>query len=132
MENEDQPTAGRILVVDDEARIVELLREVLVGQGYEVDSAADAQGALDLIRENIYDAAFLDFNLPDMDGVMLHHEIRQMDPELGSRTIFMSGLVQSEDNLGYYAAYGSGFLPKPFEVRDVLSAVRRVVDGAGE
>jgi len=118
----------RILVVDDEAPIIDVLREVLVGQGYEVDAAADAAGALALIREHIYDAAFLDFNLPDMDGVMLHHEIRQIDPELGARTVFMSGLVQSDDNLGYYAAYGSGFLPKPFEVKDVLGAVRRVLD----
>ena len=119
----------RILVVDDETHIVDLLREVLVDQGYDVDAAADAQGALALIREHIYDAAFVDFQLPDMDGVMLHHEIRQIDPELAGRTIFMSGLVQSESNLGYYSAHGSGFLPKPFQVRDVLAAVRRVFDG---
>jgi len=124
----DEPTA-RILVVDDEAQIVELLREVLVDQGYAVDAAADAQGALTRIREKIYDAAFVDFQLPDMDGVMLHHEIRQIDPELAARTVFMSGLVQSDSNLGYYAAHGSGFLPKPFEVRDVLGAIRRVMDG---
>ena len=126
---EEEQTLRRILVVDDELPIVDLLREVLVDQGYEVDAAPNAEHALDLIRENIYDAAFLDFNLPDMDGVMLHHQIRQMDPELAARTIFMSGLVQSESNLGYYAAHSRGFLPKPFEVRDVLSAMRRVFDG---
>ena len=122
-------TPTRILIVDDEPHIVDLLREVLVDQGYDVDATANAEGALALIREHIYDAAFVDFQLPDMDGVMLHHEIRQIDPELAGRTIFMSGLVQSESNLGYYTAHGSGFLPKPFEVRDVLSAVRRVFDG---
>lgn len=119
----------RVLVVDDEQPIVDLLREVLVDQGYEVDAAPDATRALDLIRENIYDLAFLDFNLPDMDGVMLHHQIRQIDPELAASTVFMSGLAQSESNLGYYAAHSRGFLPKPFEVRDVLGAVRRVLDG---
>jgi DNA-binding response OmpR family regulator len=117
----------RILVVDDEAEIVELLRDVLVAEGYAVDAAPDAAASLQLIRENIYDLALLDFNLPDMDGVMLHHQIRQMDAELASRTIFMSGLLQSDGNLGYYMSQSGGFLAKPFDIRDVLRQVRTVL-----
>ncbi len=117
----------RILIVDDEAEIVDLLRDVLTEEGYVVDAAATAAGALALIRENIYDVALLDFNLPDMDGVMLHRQIRQMDEELANRTIFMSGLVQSDSNLGYYASEGGGFIAKPFDIRDVLDYVRRTL-----
>jgi len=117
----------RILVVDDEAEIVELLRDVLVAEGYVVDAAGDAAASLQLIRENIYDMALLDFNLPDMNGVMLHHQIRQMDAELASRTIFMSGLLQSDGNLGYYMSQSGGFLAKPFDIRDVLRQVRTVL-----
>ena len=117
----------RILVVDDEAEIVELLRDVLVSEGYVVDAAPEAAAALQLIRENIYDAALLDFNLPDMDGVMLHHQIRQMDAELAARTIFMSGLLQSDGNLGYYMSQSGGFLAKPFDIRDVLRQVRALL-----
>ena len=122
----------RILVVDDEAEIVELLRDVLGGEGYVVDGAQDAASSLQLVRENIYDGALLDFNLPDMDGVMLHHQIRQMDAELASRTIFMSGLVQSDDNLGYYTSHSAGFLAKPFDIGDVLRNVRAVLSEIGE
>lgn len=117
----------RILVVDDEVQIVELLRDCLSAQGFEVDSAADAAGALDLIRTNIYDAAVIDFNLPDMDGVMLHRQIRQMDEELAQRTVFMSGYVQADTNMDYYTAHGGGFLAKPFDVRDVTDAVRNLL-----
>ena len=113
----------RILVVDDEADIVELLREVLEADGYVVDTAPDAGEALRLIRQNIYDLALLDFNLPDMDGVMLHHQIRQIDTDLASCTIFMSGLLQSEDNLGYYLSQSGGFLAKPFDVAEVRRRV---------
>ncbi len=121
----------RILVVDDEAEIVELLRDVLSAEGYVVDAARDAASSLQLIRENIYEVALLDFNLPDMDGVMLHHQIRQMDAELASRTIFMSGLLQSDGNLGYYMSQSGGFLAKPFDIRDVLRQVRAVLgDGS--
>src|SRR5262245_1236952 len=117
----------RILVVDDESEIVELLRDVLTAEGYVVDAAPQADAALQMIRENIYDVALLDFNLPDMDGVMLHHQIRQMDSELASRSIFMSGLLQSDGNLGYYMSQSGGFLAKPFDIRDVLRQVRAVL-----
>jgi two-component system KDP operon response regulator KdpE len=102
---------------------------VLTAEGYAVDAAPDAGAALKLIRENIYDVALLDFNLPDMDGVMLHHQIRQMDAELASRTIFMSGLLQSDGNLGYYMSQSGGFLAKPFDIRDVFRQVRAVLGG---
>jgi DNA-binding response OmpR family regulator len=126
-------SAKRILVVDDEPEIVDLLHDLLVARGYEVDSAGDAAGALDLVRANIYDAAILDFNLPDMDGVMLHRQIRQMDEELAENTLFASGLVQSEQNLGYYTMHGKGFLSKPFDVQEVVDALQALwaADDAG-
>jgi DNA-binding response OmpR family regulator len=114
----------RIIVVDDEQEIIDLLSEVLSAHGYTVDSAVNADGALELIRTNIYDAAILDFNLPDMNGVMLHRQIRQMDEELAGRSLFTSGLLQSDDNMGYYSAYSVGFIAKPFDVQDVLEALR--------
>ena len=113
----------RILVVDDETAIVELLKDLLEDQGYEVDGAFDAAGAIDLVRQNIYDAAILDFNLPDMNGVMLHRQLRQMDGELAGNTLFASGLVQSANNLDYYAAFGKGFLAKPFDIEEVLQSL---------
>ncbi len=116
-------SSKRILVVDDETPILDLLIDVLTAEGFTVDAAPTAQEALELIRQNIYDAALLDFNLPDMDGVMLHRQIRQMDEELASHTVFMSGLVQSDANLGYYQTQSGGFLSKPFTVADVLKAV---------
>jgi DNA-binding response OmpR family regulator len=121
----------RILVVDDESEIVELLRDVLTAEGYTVDAAPDAETALKLIRANIYDAALLDFNLPDMDGVMLHRQIRQMDEELASRAIFMSGLLQSDANLGYYMSQSGGFLAKPFDIRDVLTQIHQMLGDSG-
>jgi DNA-binding response OmpR family regulator len=118
----------RILVVDDEAEIVDLLRDILASEGFEVDAAFDAESALEYVKANIYDAALLDFNLPDMDGVMLHRAIRQMDEDLARHCIFMSGQVQSDDNLGYYTSYSGGFLSKPFDIRDVLGAIRNLLE----
>jgi DNA-binding response OmpR family regulator len=122
-------SAKRILVVDDEAGILDLLREALGAAGFEVDCAGTAEGALELVREHIFDAAILDFDLPDMNGVMLHRLIRQMDEELGDRSLFISGMSQSDKDLNYYEAFGRGFVPKPFQVSDVLQALSELWDG---
>jgi two-component system OmpR family response regulator len=122
----------QILVVDDEPQIVELLNEILTGNGYTVHSAPDAKGALELVRAQIFDAAILDFNLPDMDGVMLHRRIRQMDEELAERTLFTSGLVQSDSNMGYYSTYGVGFISKPFDYQEILDALANLWHAGAE
>jgi DNA-binding response OmpR family regulator len=120
----------RILVVDDEAEIVDLLKDILTSEGFEVDAAFNAVSALECVKANIYDAALLDFNLPDMDGVMLHHQIRQMDEELALHCVFMSGLVQSDVNLDYYSSFSGGFLSKPFDIREVLGVIRNLIETA--
>jgi two-component system phosphate regulon response regulator PhoB len=124
--------ARRILIVDDEAPILDLLREGLEGGGYAVDAVASASQALALIKDNLYDAAILDFALPDMNGVMLHHEIRRMDAELADRTLFISGRAQSEADLSYYTAAAAGFLAKPFEIDHLLAALHELVGQDGD
>jgi len=115
-----------ILVVDDEPEILGLLEEILSSKEMEVHTASTATEALELVREHIFDAAILDFNLPDMNGLMLHRQLRQLDAELASHTVFTSGLAQSEQNLDYYEAFGRGFLSKPFNSQQVIAALEEL------
>lgn len=117
----------RVLVVDDEPEIRDFLRDLLSGEGFGVDTAADADVAIRSVRETIYDAALLDFHLPDMNGIMLHRRIRELDPDLADKTVFMSGFVQSDENLDYFVAESGGFLAKPFEIHQIVSVVRGLV-----
>ena len=113
----------RILVVDDEPQILQLLQEALEKFGYRVDGVADGKTALQAVHDHIYDAAILDFSLPDMNGLTVHREIRQMDEELANNTLFMSGHAQSDQNVGYYSTYGVGFLSKPFNLEEVIDSL---------
>ena len=113
----------RVLVVDDEPEIVAMLKEALEAVGYVVDGVSDGASALQAVRDHIYDAAILDFGLPDMDGMILHRELRQMDEELAANTLFTSGLIQTDQSLGYYSTYGMGFLSKPFNVEEVIDSL---------
>ncbi len=118
----------RILVVDDEEPVRDLLRDALAEAGWAVDTAGTGAEALRLIRDNLYNAAVLDFALPDTNGVMLHRKIREMDRELAQGTLFISGVAQSDERLDYFGADGSGFLSKPFNVRDVVAQLQKLVD----
>lgn len=106
-------SSRRILVVDDERPIVQLLEEALVEGGYQVDGAYSGAEALKLIRENLYDAAIFDFALPDTNGVMLHRQVREMDEELANHTIFISGVSQSELDISYYSSDAGGSSKSP-------------------
>ena len=110
----------RILVIDDELEIVQMLQLALRKVGYRVDGAGSGREALKAVHDHIYDAAILDFALPDMNGLVVHREIRQMDEELAKNTLFCSGHAQSDQNLGYYRSYGVGFLSKPFDIQEII------------
>lgn len=113
----------RILIIDDEVPIRELLAEALGRVGYQIDGVGSGADALQAVRDQIYDAAILDFKLPDMDGLQVHRELRQMDEELAQNTLFISGHGQTDQNIGYYSTYGVGFLSKPFNIEEVVDAL---------
>jgi DNA-binding response OmpR family regulator len=115
----------RILVVDNESEIVSLLRAELAAAGYEVDDAANAETALDLVKTIVYDAAILGVNLPDTDGIVLHRQIRKTHADLARRTLFTSR-VTPRDKMEYVMAESSGFVPKPFDVAKVSRWVARL------
>jgi DNA-binding response OmpR family regulator len=113
----------RILVVDDDEGILTLLRDALSTAVYEVDTAFSAASALELIRNNIYAVAVVDYDLPDMNGVMLHREIRQKDRDLAQRTIFMSGHVEAQSHQDYYDSEGTAFVSKPIDVWALIATI---------
>jgi two-component system OmpR family response regulator len=120
--------ARRILIVDDEPEVVELLSEALEAAGFRADGAGDGTAALALVKEKLYDVVILDFALPDTNGLALHSRIRQIDPELAGRALFVSGEPQSDASLDYYAAEGTEFFRKPFDLAEVVAAVRTLID----
>lgn len=117
----------RILVVDDEASIRNLVIEAGTSQGWIVDGVDSSTAALECIHNKLYDGAIIDFQLPDMDGIALHSEIRRRDAELAGRTLFISG-VADEDDQAKLAAAG-GFLPKPFDVKNLIRRMKRLLEG---
>ena len=115
----------RILVVDDEPFVAQLLVETLVGDGYEVDTAANGLLALEQIKRHSYDLILSDLRMPDLDGLALYRQLELRRPDLLRRMIFISGTIEDPKYRKFLEHAGVPVLPKPFHLDDL----RRITEG---
>jgi CheY-like chemotaxis protein len=123
------PAPPIVLVVDDDAELREVLRDVLEEAGYGVEDAASGRAALEHLRSSRPPPTviLLDQAMPDMDGATLIAELEQ-DPVLSAvPVLLMTGLGRASSPPGVISKVHA-FLQKPLRLSDVLSAVGSVGD----
>ncbi|MEJ2696120.1 MAG: response regulator [Candidatus Sulfobium sp.] len=121
----------KILVVDDEADIVELCSYNLRKEGYDVASAPDGEAALGKIREDNFDLVLLDLMLPGLQGVELCRIIRN-DPATASLPIIMlTAKTEELDKVLGLEMGADDYVTKPFSPRELLARVRAVLRRSG-
>jgi phosphate regulon transcriptional regulator PhoB len=122
----------KILVVDDEPDIVEIVTYNLKKEGFLVSSASDGEEALDLIRKNHFDLAVLDLMLPGIQGVDLCRTIRA-NPATDSLPIIMLTAKSDESDRVLGLEMGADdYISKPFSVRELIARVRAVLRRSSE
>jgi two-component system NtrC family sensor kinase len=119
--------ARRVLVVDDEPEIVDLVRAMLEGAGYEVASAESGAVALEMLGEVGFDAIVSDLRMPDMDGAALWREVKTLRPALSQRMLFVTGDTLSPGARRFLADAGCPSLDKPFAKADLLARVKALL-----
>jgi two-component system NtrC family sensor kinase len=124
----DSRPSRRLLVVDDEPGIREVLQELLMGLGYTVDTAADGCEALKRIENNHFDLVISDLCMPGVDGPELHRRIRDKDESLAHRMIFLTGDTVSPRSRTFLEESGNRWLSKPFNLTDIENAVRTLLE----
>jgi CheY-like chemotaxis protein len=118
---------ARVLVVDDDADIRNLVQARLRAAGHAVVSAASGPEALAVVDEKgSPEVAVLDVSMPGMSGPELLHELRSRDGMGSLPVIFLSARVQEEDVEGG-RALGAVYLTKPFVATALIAAVEKVV-----
>ncbi|MFA8341782.1 MAG: sigma-54-dependent transcriptional regulator, partial [Rhodothermaceae bacterium] len=117
---------ARVLVVDDESAIRESIKIVFDEEGFETDTAADGEEALQKIEENIYDIVISDIKMPKVDGMELLERGSKLSP--GTFFIIMTAYasVQTAITALRHGAYD--YLIKPVEFDDILNKVRRLTE----
>ena len=114
---------ARVLVVDDEAEIADLMRAVLEGAGYDVATAESGAVALELLAEARFDAIVSDVRMPDLDGAALWRAVRVRQPHLARRVLFVTGDTLSPQARQVFEESDCPSLDKPFANADLLTAV---------
>ncbi len=112
----------RVLVVDDETTLAELLSMALRYEGWEVRSAGDGRGALRLAREFRPDAVVLDIMLPDMDGLEVLRRLRAESPDVP--VLFLTARDAVEDRVAGLTAGGDDYVTKPFSLEELVARLR--------
>jgi len=107
--------AARVLVVDDEPDVGEVLAEILRCDGLEVEVVASGRAALARLAVHDYDLVISDLRMPDVDGPALYRELGRARPEVQARMMFVTGDTLSPDASEFIGASGRPVIDKPFD-----------------
>ncbi|MBA3742294.1 MAG: response regulator transcription factor [Sporichthya sp.] len=117
-------TPVRVLVVDDEPSLSELLQMALRYEGWEIRTAANGTDALRIARDFRPDAVVLDIMLPDMDGLAVMHKMRA---EADTPVLFLTAKDAVADRVAGLTAGGDDYVTKPFSLEEVVARLRSLV-----
>lgn len=111
----------KILIVEDDRAVRNLISTTLQINNYEYDLAIDGKNALQLMTSNKYDIVFIDLGLPDIDGIEIIKKFRDFST---TPVIVISARTNDEDKIEALDAGADDFLTKPFNVDELLARVR--------
>ena len=126
---DDSQKTNRILIVDDEPDVCEVLKKVLEKNEFTADSFSDPLLALENFRPRSYDLLLLDIKMPDMDGFRLYQEMKKMDSRvkvcfLTASEMYYERFRKEED----FAALDKDlFLRKPIQNEELIKEINRIM-----
>lgn len=119
----------RILCIEDESEMIDLIRIILSRKGFEVEGASGGEEGLKKIHAQKPDLVLLDLMMPDMDGWEVYQQMKADEKTRGIPVIVVTAKAQSIDKvLGLQIAKVDDYIAKPFSPEDLLSSVERVLE----
>ena len=118
----------KILIVDDEARILLLLQSLLKANGYDAVTAKDGNSALDAVKNGTFDLVISDLRMSPMDGLTFFKEIKSLQPELP--VILLTAYASVETAIEALKNGAFDYLSKPFKVDEMLDTVKRAIESS--
>jgi signal transduction histidine kinase/CheY-like chemotaxis protein len=118
-----QGLGKKILVIDDEDSILQMMRETLMQNGFEVDVARDGEAALHQLERKPYDLALCDWKMPGISGRQVYERVAATNPPLAERIIFITGDVVSDKTQKFLEERKKVCLSKPFSLTEFRAAI---------
>jgi len=122
--DERKPAERRVLVVDDEAEIVELLKEILEMRNFRVDVANSGLRAIEHLKNNSYTLAVFDIRMPgSIDGMDLYLYVKEHYADMADRILFITGDTVSEDIRKFFETSHVPHMQKPFQIDELIEKI---------
>ncbi|MBB3290121.1 MULTISPECIES: response regulator [Rhizobium] len=119
--------SANILTVDDSASIRLTTRIALTNAGYSVTEAVDGADGLDKLKSGNFDLVVTDLNMPNMDGLTMIRNLRQLPAYMGTPVIFLTTESDGDLKQQAKAAGATGWLTKPFDPETLIKIARKVL-----
>jgi two-component system NtrC family sensor kinase len=119
----------KILVIDDEEAILQMVSESLTRNGYQVESVMDGETGLRRLKQDHYDVALCDWKMPGMNGRQVYDRLGASRPDLCRRIIFITGDVINEQMRDFLKAENRPCLGKPFALADLRATIKTTLEG---
>ncbi len=126
MADNDSIPRARILVVDDEQIVLNLVEDTLTDEGYDIITTSSALQAVELAKEHPFDFILTDIRMPEMNGIELVKEIHSIAPTMG--VIFMTGYANLDTAKQAIKEGAYDYIMKPFELSEIRQAISRAVE----
>jgi DNA-binding response OmpR family regulator len=123
----DSPAPPRILIVDDDPLITELVIDMLGIEGYAVDTATNGIEALQKLERQRYDLIITDLHMPKLDGSGFYRELAQRKLHSLKRIIFLTGTTGTSEEHRFVRESGVPVLLKPFNISELIELVKRLL-----
>ena len=127
----DKAGGSRILVVEDEPTVAQLIADVLSEEGYLVETILDSRQGLDLARARRYDLVICDLRMPHLDGRAFYWQLVHDESPLQHRLIFVTGDTLAPRTVDFLQKCCLPYLAKPFLVEELKDVVARGLRGTG-
>ena len=121
------PKAAKILVVDDEPELTEIIKDFLEGSGYTVKIENIPSQAIQTAKTFKPDLILLDIMMPGMDGYQICQELKKTSQTQNIPVIFLTGKDAGEDNQKSFQAGADLYIKKPFSAESLLGIVKMVL-----
>jgi DNA-binding response OmpR family regulator len=118
----------KIVYVEDEEEMIDLVKLILTRRGYEVLGAISGQDGIDLIKETIPDLVLLDLMMPDVEGWDVYHQIRANQATQHIPVIVVTAKAQNIDKvLGLHIAKVDDYISKPFSPQVLVDSIEKIL-----
>jgi len=127
--HDQQKTRGKVLIVDDEPAIRNILARILSNKGHQAQTVSNGKAALAMLHEKGYDLLVADLKMSGVSGIDLYQTLKKKRPDMADRTVFITGDTMTEETNDFLASSGRPYLAKPFTPVEFLEIIEDALAG---